>query len=40
MSSLYVAEIVDVVGSNYIINYFHKTSGNKFIDGKDHGNGS
>lgn len=31
----YVAEIVDVVGSNYIINYFHKTSSNKFIDGKE-----
>jgi len=33
----YVAEIVDVVGSNYnyIINYYHKTSSNKFIDGKE-----
>jgi len=30
-----VAEIFDIVGSNYIINYFHKTSGNKFIDGKE-----
>lgn len=30
-----MAEIVDVVGSNYIINYFHNTSSNKFIDGKE-----
>lgn len=31
----YVAEIVNVVGSSYIINYLHKTNNNKFIDGKE-----
>jgi len=31
----YVAEVVDIVGRKYIINYFHKTSSNKFIDGNE-----